>query len=1206
MLILESTLSQSKSFIKKILSIDTGWNAANTNNLKLQQYFIFKSTEYICKLPVRMPNISKRGGNNLDIMYFLIYLQFKSNRDIRFRMFKDLYNNFWQTINFLKLYNREELSDFNDRDFTNKLDEIINEIMGRHLTIKQFDEKIIDNYIGSQYNNQLEYYISYLLKYNKHLQLLPLGNPAGFSPKLWQKWKVENNRNDDYKINEYFYDYVVQWLPDRIEANKWIQNFPSNLKKDIRNNLDEFVSALSGYKSLDHNEREKIWNTYFINGENDRGIIKRFTKAEKFIKDLRNRIMGLSAGYVKFLDRINKLGKNNVEIIYDLDNLYILWVKTYIASNIIASDNTNWCIADSEYQWKYYVGDGNKQYFVYDFNRDDNFSRIGITIKPDGIQKTAHLKNDDYVGENTLVQYFYKEFNLEYSKIFLPITEEEMSEVQKEKLYVKKLSETIEKIIKQLKSKGKITNTPLYNKFLQLKDSEYFGTSNVKNLAEILITIKDYDTYKSLIDKGILIVSPNVVGHLLKKGELDLVNSIIDKAGSNWDISRLSSGAVQFYISLFFEYLSYDDFNILFDKFNLIYINKEGKDILGDADFLVYEDKHLSKLKLLIDKMNIKQKINFFNDVFVDVYNRDKLKIENGEFLDKEVVKYLLEERLKFKDLSPIVDKHILSFIYDENLVDKYPLNDKQYEIVFVDKFPRNISLEELEKIKEHVDLKEIIPESNMLKILYDMGKSNGTLSKKASIIFQFLIDENVDILKLKYDSLNAPSSYSTLIRILPKEYMIKIFKGFEIRLFNDDMNRLNNELLNKYLMDDDIVLLLKMINKYRVYLTQFGKVMYKTIYRKTPSKLENDNPFEIYEVPEDGKKVFKQLLKINKDFNILDDTTLAAFSSLYPNVYVNDIEFTSYYFFKHAMSVKGNKSHVLTSENISRFKDELEKDDDLLFNLDIEGLNALIENNVKITNEQLNYLLDSSIFSQSSDYIGKIYDRLKEVMDVKIEGNLGKKILRSILRNNFNIVKDISKNDFKDWGIYEIKNRKGVKVIQTLYRKILGSNFDIFHYLMVEKNYLEQLDQVGLELKLYTQISHTEIREPLTKEKIEIIFDYMNRSYTNLTLENSYDINTWITYVKDREAIDALNEEVSLNKILNCIVTTDFHKPFAMDQIEIMDYLKEKGADVNETWEIFKMTKQLNEKGRNWLKQNIIRPKKEMMSFEEYKKMRL
>lgn len=93
---------------------------------------------------------------------------------------------------------------------------------------------------------------------------------------------------------------------------------------------------------------------------------------------------------------IDKLKNNNIQPVISKNNIVIFEIQTFEQSQKLGSPS--WCISRENYYFNSYKNENTKQYFMYDFNRDekDNQSMIGFTVNKDGSMKTQHAKNDDY------------------------------------------------------------------------------------------------------------------------------------------------------------------------------------------------------------------------------------------------------------------------------------------------------------------------------------------------------------------------------------------------------------------------------------------------------------------------------------------------------------------------------------------------------------------------------------------------------------------------------------------------------------------------------------------------------------------------------------------------------------------------------------------------------------------------------------------
>ena len=112
---------------------------------------------------------------------------------------------------------------------------------------------------------------------------------------------------------------------------------------------------------------------------------------EKYLNTIISQYSGFSREAVS-----NKLEIHGIKPVYDQDNVLVFPVKKFEESSTLGS--ASWCIVRHESYFNTYTEGGNKQYFMYDFNKTekDNESMIGFTLRSNGKSETQHAKNDDY------------------------------------------------------------------------------------------------------------------------------------------------------------------------------------------------------------------------------------------------------------------------------------------------------------------------------------------------------------------------------------------------------------------------------------------------------------------------------------------------------------------------------------------------------------------------------------------------------------------------------------------------------------------------------------------------------------------------------------------------------------------------------------------------------------------------------------------
>lgn len=91
-----------------------------------------------------------------------------------------------------------------------------------------------------------------------------------------------------------------------------------------------------------------------------------------------------------------KLERADIRPVYDEGQVLVFPVKEYKDSKEFGSPS--WCIVRQESYFNTYTDYDKKQYFMYDFNKNekDNDSLIGFTLTNDGAFHTQHLRDDDY------------------------------------------------------------------------------------------------------------------------------------------------------------------------------------------------------------------------------------------------------------------------------------------------------------------------------------------------------------------------------------------------------------------------------------------------------------------------------------------------------------------------------------------------------------------------------------------------------------------------------------------------------------------------------------------------------------------------------------------------------------------------------------------------------------------------------------------
>ena len=198
-------------------------------------------------------------------------------------------------------------------------------------------------------------------------------------------------------------------LPNNLSTQ--LVNLSEKEKDNLKNVTREFFELKK--------ETRKLFTDKISRYNNITDVI---TALSKFVSNSQN-----AFNYSEILNILQNTSAIKVRFADEEKDIIVAQFYSFEAMGKLCS-STSWCIKDSRYQWENYVGGKNvfnTQYVVFNFNLPyiDNYSMIGITVKPDGTIRTAHRKDDGYVKDEELFNYF-KEYGIP-KKVLAPITEKE-------------------------------------------------------------------------------------------------------------------------------------------------------------------------------------------------------------------------------------------------------------------------------------------------------------------------------------------------------------------------------------------------------------------------------------------------------------------------------------------------------------------------------------------------------------------------------------------------------------------------------------------------------------------------------------------------------------------------------------------------------------------------------------------------------------
>lgn len=189
---------------------------------------------------------------------------------------------------------------------------------------------------------------------------------------------------------------------------KAIEQLDDKMNKKIKDHkVFLFAHSISSnkYKNLYNEESYKIIESiYDLKLKTDvfQDYIGKKIAAYKTPEEFNEGLMKFVASFNSFemTAMINKAEDAGARVISEADNILVVAIDSYEQSKLLGS--SSWCIVRNESYFKSYTGNGNQQYFVFDFSKDsaDEASMMGITLDRRGDYSAAHFKDDSEMEED--------------------------------------------------------------------------------------------------------------------------------------------------------------------------------------------------------------------------------------------------------------------------------------------------------------------------------------------------------------------------------------------------------------------------------------------------------------------------------------------------------------------------------------------------------------------------------------------------------------------------------------------------------------------------------------------------------------------------------------------------------------------------------------------------------------------------------------
>jgi len=198
---------------------------------------------------------------------------------------------------------------------------------------------------------------------------------------------LKNMKMDIDVFNHKSFEAIDDYMNGLISTHKLHQYANSILSNKNKDLLTE--SALESFKILKESGVSK---------DSLQDMIGKKLSALKTPEEFENYLVKIINHFSEFnKERLTeKLLYVNIQPVYDENNVVVFQIDNFEQSKMLGSPS--WCISRDLHYYNSYTEDNAKQYFMYDFNRNekDNQSMIGFTIYKDGTMSTQHAKNDDY------------------------------------------------------------------------------------------------------------------------------------------------------------------------------------------------------------------------------------------------------------------------------------------------------------------------------------------------------------------------------------------------------------------------------------------------------------------------------------------------------------------------------------------------------------------------------------------------------------------------------------------------------------------------------------------------------------------------------------------------------------------------------------------------------------------------------------------
>jgi hypothetical protein len=270
------------------------------------------------------------------------------------------------------------------------------------------------------------------------------------------------------KLKEYrIVKKIVDTLPRKLKQS--YEEAPPLLKEQMVDIAKAFEELPEEMTKDGITKKERIWKNFFGEMKLDsdptlpdgkpnpnfgkkvyKSRLKRFEEMDnpirEFLKAAKEHLeASLSDGYTERLEKIEKcndrFGIMGSSIVLHEGGIMIVQVNSWAANNFLNS-HCNHCIVNYQSYWNSYLGEYNKQYYIYNFNISsmEDLSTIGVTIKPDRTWPGSGCQSmrNNPIGSKfkQILKDWEKEYSIETDlfQALEPMTKEEIAKRERAKV----------------------------------------------------------------------------------------------------------------------------------------------------------------------------------------------------------------------------------------------------------------------------------------------------------------------------------------------------------------------------------------------------------------------------------------------------------------------------------------------------------------------------------------------------------------------------------------------------------------------------------------------------------------------------------------------------------------------------------------------------------------------------------------------------